>query len=125
MAATWIPRPPTDTFAGRLRVLRLALGDISVEEASDRCGLPTATWRTWEKGAHPRRMADVVARIEDSTGVDRDWLMWGGDTGHPQPTGPAPETGSDHPRPTAPGRGADLLKQKMACSRTEIPAEAA
>jgi transcriptional regulator with XRE-family HTH domain len=73
---TWIPSLPTGTFGERLRVMRLAR-DLSVEAAAERCDLPTATWRTWEKGAKPRDMAHVVEKIHGAMKVDRDWLMWG------------------------------------------------
>jgi transcriptional regulator with XRE-family HTH domain len=79
VTVTWIPVPPsTDTFGQRLRVLRLGLGDISIKEAAARCGVPTATWNAWERGANsPRNMGAIVQTIVAATGVDRDWLMWG------------------------------------------------
>lgn len=58
-------------------MLRKELG-LTTEQAADRCGLNRATWQTWEHGASPRNMAAVVAAITLATGVDRDWLMWGG-----------------------------------------------
>jgi transcriptional regulator with XRE-family HTH domain len=71
---TWVP---TDTFAARLRLIRFQLG-WSVEEASAVCGTKPATWSTWERGASPRGMDAVVRAIVAASGVDRDWLMWGG-----------------------------------------------
>lgn len=74
-AARWIPR---DTFAARLALLRIELGNLTVEDAAQRCGLNRATWQTWERGSSPRNMSAVVAKIALATGADRDWLMWGG-----------------------------------------------
>jgi hypothetical protein len=79
MTTTWVPTlPAADSFGSRLRLLRLALDDESVDALAKRCDIPTATWRTWEKGtAMPQRMAAVVEKIHRATGVDRAWLMWG------------------------------------------------
>lgn len=79
--ASWIP---ADTFASRLIEVRRALG-LTVEQAADRCGLKRPTWGSWESGALPRNMAAVVARIALATGVDRDWLMFGGERPAPDP----------------------------------------
>lgn len=79
MTTTWVPTAPaTDTFGARLRVLRLAMDDLSIKEMAMRCGFPPATWRTWEKkGTSPHNMAAVAEKIHQTTGADRDWLMWG------------------------------------------------
>lgn len=69
----WIP---ADTFANRLRAVRHEKG-LSSDAAAERCGLAGPTWRTWEKGASPQRMAEVVGAISEALGVHRDWLMWG------------------------------------------------
>jgi transcriptional regulator with XRE-family HTH domain len=71
------PRVPADTFAVRLLLLRHELA-LTVDEVSARCGVPSATWSTWERGARPRDLAAVVNRIAERTGYSRDWLMWGG-----------------------------------------------
>ena len=68
---------PEDTFGARLRMLRHHLG-VSVDEIADRCGFRHATWSKWEHGTAPRGMNRVVERIAAVTGVDREWLMWGG-----------------------------------------------
>lgn len=67
---------PADTFATRLILLRHELG-VTVDEISARCGIASATWSTWEHGTRPRDLVEVVTRIADGTGYDRDWLMWG------------------------------------------------
>jgi transcriptional regulator with XRE-family HTH domain len=70
----WVP---ADTFAVRLRMLRSHMG-VTLEELAGRCRVSPTTWSTWERGSRPRDLADIVARIAAETGVDRDWLMWGG-----------------------------------------------
>ena len=88
--ADWVP---ADTFGARLMLLRHQLG-LSTEEIAGRCDLKTPTWSTWERGASPRNMPGVVARITLATGVDRDWLMWGGPLGAgPHAGGPSASTG--------------------------------
>jgi transcriptional regulator with XRE-family HTH domain len=76
--SAWVPQPlAADSFASRLRLLRLASDDASVQEIAKRCGVPTPTWRKWEHGALPHNMAGVVRQLHDATGVDMAWLMWG------------------------------------------------
>lgn len=68
---------PTDSFALRLRLVRFELG-ASVDEIGAACEVKPATWSKWERGGAPRKMSEVVMRIAEATGADRDWLMWGG-----------------------------------------------
>lgn len=75
----WVP---TDTFGGRLILLRHQLG-LTIEEAAERTGQKPATWSTWERGSMPRSMAAIVAAISLATGVSREWLMWGGPLSDP------------------------------------------
>lgn len=75
------PWVPTESFGDRLVLVRRHVGNISTEEAAARAGLKAPTWNTWENGASPRNMAEVVAKIHDAFGVDRDWLMWGSQAG--------------------------------------------
>jgi len=84
---TWVPG---DTFASRLVLVRRELG-LSTEEIAERCNLKHQTWSTWERGARPRGMDRVVARISMATGVSREWLMWGGPLSE---GGHAPDGGS-------------------------------
>lgn len=73
----WVPR---DTFSSRLRQVRNELG-LKVEEMAATCGFPMPTYNSWERGRRPHKLDEVVRKIVDATGVDRDWLMWGGDVG--------------------------------------------
>lgn len=73
MSTTWVP---ADTFGMRLVLVRRHLG-LTVEEAASRCGIPHATWTTWENGSTPRNMAKIAEKIEAALGVDRGYLMWG------------------------------------------------
>lgn len=70
-------RVPRDSFALRLVAMRHEL-DLSQDAAAERCGLKASTWATWENGARPRAMNDVVEKIADGLGFDRGWLMFGG-----------------------------------------------
>lgn len=92
----WVP---SDTFGARLALLRRQLR-LTTEEIADLCGLNRGTWQTWEKGASPRNMNAVVAAISLATGVDKDWLMWGGPLGSGPPHGPGlPRLDSDQQPP--------------------------
>ena len=68
---------PEDSFGARLRLVRGELG-LTVEDIALRCGVRTPTWSSWERGSLPRGMHRIVERIAEVTGVDREWLMWGG-----------------------------------------------
>lgn len=71
------PYIPEDTFALRLKVVRMSLG-LTQSEAAERCELDDGSWSNWERGKKPRGMDAVVESICRGLGVDRDWLMWGG-----------------------------------------------
>jgi transcriptional regulator with XRE-family HTH domain len=90
----WVPE---DTFGGRLMLLRHQLG-LTTEEIADRCDLKTPTWSTWERGATPRNMSAVVAKVALATGVSRAWLMWGGPLSDPssRPSDSLGQAGSWH-----------------------------
>jgi transcriptional regulator with XRE-family HTH domain len=72
--STWIP---PDSFGDRLMRARKAR-KLTVERAAAAAGVSAATWSTWERGAHPRDLIDVVSRVSDGLDVSRDWLLWGG-----------------------------------------------
>lgn len=67
-----------DTFALRLHMLRFIAGQLSQEQAAALTGQKASTWATWENGAKPRGMNDVVSKIADGLGCDKGWLMFGG-----------------------------------------------
>jgi transcriptional regulator with XRE-family HTH domain len=71
--STWIP---PDTFPDRLLRARKAR-KLTVAQAAAKAGVSPATWSTWERGAHPRDLLDVVQRVSNGLDVDRDWLVWG------------------------------------------------
>lgn len=71
------PFIPEDTFGLRLIALRTHL-KLTQAEIAQRCGLDDGSWSNWERGARPRGMDEIVRKISDALGVDRDWLMWGG-----------------------------------------------
>lgn len=80
---TWVPAPPAaDTFAGRLRLIRFALGDVSVSEMERRTGIPSATWRSWEAGSRPHKFDESINLIcaklrAGGLVLHRDWLAFG------------------------------------------------
>lgn len=69
----WVPE---DTFATRLILTRRQLG-LNQEDAATRCSVNPKTWATWELGANPRGMHEIVDAIHRELGVSREWLMWG------------------------------------------------
>lgn len=76
---SWVP---ADSFGSRLIQLRRAMG-LGQKEMALRCGYNDRTWNTWERGAVPRKLNEVVDAIHRATGVRRDWLMWGHHDGGP------------------------------------------
>ncbi|WP_330700732.1 helix-turn-helix domain-containing protein [Mycobacteroides abscessus] len=69
---------PADRFGHRVRMVRAEL-DITQKEAAERCGVTPREWQNMEDGRTPRRMDLKVRQIAMAFGVDRDWLMWGGE----------------------------------------------
>jgi transcriptional regulator with XRE-family HTH domain len=69
---------PEDTFAGRLKLVRLHAGDLTIVQAAERCGLLNQSWSNWEGGKIPRDQRDIVDAIAGGLGIDPVWLMWGG-----------------------------------------------
>ena len=49
----------------------------NVKEAARECGVPAASWRSWEEGAQPRRVFEVLGLIAERTGADYMWLLMG------------------------------------------------
>lgn len=66
------------TFGARLALVRQRMGWGNVKEAAVNCGVPTESWRTWERdGVEPRRIVEIAATIADRTGCDYGWLLTG------------------------------------------------
>jgi hypothetical protein len=54
------------------------MGWGNVKEAAVECGLPTESWRSWERdGGTPRDTAAVARKIADRTRCDYVWLVVG------------------------------------------------
>lgn len=70
----WVPK---DTLAARIVVLRNALG-LSRREFSQLTGLTENALQGIEGGRSPHKLQQKIQAIQAATGVDRDWLMWGG-----------------------------------------------
>ncbi|WP_109557403.1 helix-turn-helix domain-containing protein, partial [Mycobacteroides abscessus] len=82
---------PADRFGHRVKLVRAEL-NITQKEAAERCGVTPREWQNMEDGRTPRRMDLKVRQIAMAFGVDRDWLMWGGELapeGDGGPTGAA------------------------------------
>ena len=70
----WIP---SDSFATRIAILRRELG-MSRAEFAEHVGLTANQIQGMEDGRSPQRLQEKVQKIHKATGVDREWLMWGG-----------------------------------------------
>jgi hypothetical protein len=63
------------------------MGWRNKQEAALACGIPVATWSTWETGAKPRDFEDACHKIANASGCDLNWLMTGQSSGRPGPDG--------------------------------------
>jgi transcriptional regulator with XRE-family HTH domain len=77
---------PADTFGHRLLLVRAHLGHMTVKDAAERCGLNYGAWSKWERGSMPRDKVDVADAIAEGLGIDRDWLLHGGQLTKPPTT---------------------------------------
>jgi transcriptional regulator with XRE-family HTH domain len=64
------------TFGARLALVRQRM-QWNIKEAARECGIPAASWGTWEGGAMPRRYTEMCRLIADRTGCDFGWLLAG------------------------------------------------
>lgn len=64
------------TFGARLALVRQRM-QWNIKEAARECGIPAASWGTWEGGAMPRRYTEMCRLISDRTGCDYGWLLDG------------------------------------------------
>jgi hypothetical protein len=89
-------RPDDRTFGARLALVRQHMGWGNVREAALACGVPSESWRSWERdGRTPRDYARIVMAIHARTGVDAAWLAGVGDVVTDPTSQPvAPESGT-------------------------------
>lgn len=82
-AGAWVP--DDSTFGARLALIRQGKKWRNVKMAAQICGVPVATWRSWEERTTPGlpRELDRVRQIAAVAGVDYMWLL----TGQPGSTG--------------------------------------
>ena len=70
--------PDDSTFGARLALIRQRMRWGNVKEAAVACGLPTESWRSWERDNRaPRNVVEIAAIIADRTGCDYGWLLTG------------------------------------------------
>lgn len=100
------------SFGARLALIRQRMR-WNIKEAARECGIPAASWGTWEDGAMPRRYTEMCRLIADRTGCDYGWLLdgprmagrsEGTSPNHrssrlPRPVSPSPVTGPFGPKP--------------------------
>lgn len=72
---------PVDSFANRLMLARAHAGHLSIRDAAELCDIGRGAWTNWEKGAKPSDIIDIATAVADKLGVDRDWLLFGGQLG--------------------------------------------
>jgi hypothetical protein len=107
------------TFGARLALIRQHEKWGNVREAAIACGIPTETWRTWERDhVLPRNYAEVCQRISEACGADEFWLLTGSRTSAPPPLPamtpakahrPNPQRPRPKPRPKAARTSADAF----------------
>src|SRR4051794_8260967 len=76
-AAPVSPWRPNDSFATRVKLVRMHLGD-SQRSFAERTGLTYGEIQSIESGARVREEIDKGRRIALATRVDREWLLFGG-----------------------------------------------
>jgi hypothetical protein len=65
-------------FGARLALVRQRMKWGNVKEAAVACGLPTESWRSWERdGRSPRNIVEIASIIAAATGCDYLWLLAG------------------------------------------------
>ncbi len=96
------------TFGARLALVRQRM-QWNIKEAARECGIPAASWGTWENGAMPRRYTEMCRLIANRTGADLGWLVMGPEDKGAQATAswlPPPVRTSEH-APTLTSRPRD------------------
>lgn len=93
---TAMNRRPADTLPLRLVMLRYE-ASVSQKEAAFRCGITPRVWQGMEEGRSTAKLLDILKRIADEFGYDRDWLAYGG----PLTDRTAPRPGGDDGSPQA------------------------
>lgn len=64
------------TFGARLALVRQRM-QWNIKEAARECGVPAASWGSWEAGSLPRRYTEICAQIAERTGASYMWLLTG------------------------------------------------
>lgn len=69
------------TFGARLALVRQRM-QWNIKQAATECGVPPASWASWEAGSLPRRYREICGLIADRTGADYLWILDGPQAGH-------------------------------------------
>lgn len=64
------------TFGARLALVRQRMS-WNIKQAARECGIPAASWGSWENGALPRDYTMKCRLIAERTGCDYGWLLDG------------------------------------------------
>ena len=99
---------PSDSIANRVLLTRNSLG-LNQKDFCKLTGLTRGKLQGIENGRHPHDETAMLARVALATGVDRDWLAFGGELGTknpPDPNGPGGirerATRDSNPQPSDP-----------------------
>ena len=125
--SSWVP---SDTLAARVTVLRSQLG-MSRRQFAAHTGLTENQLQGIEEGRSPQKLPQKIQMICKATGVDRDWLMWGGPLKTNDPRQESPDgvsinqeymsrkpTSPAGRKTSSPGMGRRLLASKGPANRT-------
>lgn len=109
------PWKPADTLAARVLLVRTSL-EMNRKQFADLTGLTENQLQSIESGRSPHQLAAKITRMVLATGVDRDWLMWGGPLEQENPRHPEGDGGEKAP---SDGNNGDL-GLKVRSSTTEL-----
>ena len=85
---------PADNLANRFVLVRTQLG-MDRKKFAALTGLTENQLQSIESGRSPRDLPAKVNRVHLATGVDREWLMWGGGELSPNDPDGCPLSGSN------------------------------
>lgn len=72
-STTWVP---PESFGERLRRVRRHMG-WSQQEMAEHLDVPLKRYSNWEGSTSPRHLADLARHVQEITGADARWLVFG------------------------------------------------